>query len=687
MSAVIQATCPGCKQVLRLPADWVQQAIRCKHCGAVLQAKPRPTPTATPKLPAQPTRPSSSSAKPPPAAPKPVFAAKAEPILEVLPADSAPVSIKPAAADQCAITVLAEAAAAPRGRMQSRRRGMGPWLLVGLFGFVVVSAGALIAGILASRSGWLTSYGPLPTQLEPSSPTGKETPVSPSGVIAFPRRALVISVNNYLYANPVHYGIPGHGVHTFVDKLANGLRIPKEQVAELSDAAPAGSAKPPTKTLIEKTIGEYLASARPQDRILLVFIGHAVEIGDEVFLAPVEAELTNKETLVPLTWVYEQLSNCPARQKVLVLDVARFNPGRGQERPGGGPLTAKVDAAFKMPPDGVQVWSACVADQSSYEFDTTITNNGIFIEALLDVFNKGLRGVIQKPGEPFPLGELETAVNRYLKAELAPLQKAQTSRVSGKEPAEGAAYDAQEKLPPKFVIPTLTLPDGAAAEPRLVRAILKEIDVPAVKATREDMRLKPESLPPFPAKVMDAYKADDKKSPLRDAVAAAQTALQKQGGMERLQEYYNAPGENKTAFNTELEKKGKQLGKAIFDVGEALEAMTKVEEERDKETPRWQADYDYLLARLKAQLAYLNEYSALLGQMRKDQQPPLEPKVHSGWRVASQTTVSDATAKKYATESRKTLEKLMKEHPDTPWAILAKRDHLTSLGLEWQPTK
>ena len=271
--------------------------------------------------------------------------------------------------------------------------------------------------------------------------------------------------------------------------------------------------------------------------------------------------------------------------------------------------------------------------------------------------------------------------------ELAPLQKAQTSRVTGKEPAEGASYDAQEKTPPKLVVPTIALPEGAAAETRLVRGILKEIDIPPVKATHEDMRLKPESLPPFPAKTMEGYKPDDKKSKLRDAVVAAQSALQKHGGMERLQEYFASPGENKTAFNTELEKKGKQLGKAMFEVSEALEGLTKVEEERDKESPRWQANYDYLLARLKAQLAYLNEYSALLGQMRKDQQPPLEPKVHSGWRVASQATVSDATAKKYATECRKTLEKLMKEHPDTPWAILAKRDHLTNLGLEWQPTK
>src|SRR5947209_19586680 len=48
MSAVVQATCPGCKKTLRIPAEWARQAIRCKHCGAVLNAKssakPKPAP-------------------------------------------------------------------------------------------------------------------------------------------------------------------------------------------------------------------------------------------------------------------------------------------------------------------------------------------------------------------------------------------------------------------------------------------------------------------------------------------------------------------------------------------------------------------------------------------------------------------------------------------------------------------
>jgi hypothetical protein len=505
-------------------------------------------------------------------------------------------------------------------------------------------------------------------------------------MIAFPRRAFVICVSNYLYANPINYGVPGHSVHNLTERLSSGLRVPKDQVAELSDAAPQGLAKPPMKRLIEQAIREYLAGSRKQDRVILIFIGHATEIDDDVYLVPIEGELAKKETLIPLKWVYEQLSACPARQKVLIMDTARFNPGRGQERPGGGPMTAKLDEALKTPPDGVQVWSACTADQSSYEFDNLAFNNGMFLEGLLDLCNKGLGGTIQRPDEAIPLAELEKAVNRYLKAELEPLQKVQTSRLAGNEPAEGAAYDAKESPPARLVVPSPALPDGNVAEARLVRGILREVDVPSVKAAKDEMRLKPESLPPFPAKALEPYKADSGKTPFCEAVIQAQKVLQTQGDRERLQEYFNAPAD-KMAMNNELENKGRQLAKARYELSEAEEALTKVEEQREKEPPRWQANYDYILARVKTQLAYLNEYSALLGQMRKDQQPPLDPKVHTGWRVASQPTVNDGLAKKYANDAKKLFDQLIKEHPDTPWEVLAKRDKMTHLGLEWQPTK
>ncbi len=36
---VVQATCPGCKAVLRIPADWLHKPIRCKNCGTTMQAR------------------------------------------------------------------------------------------------------------------------------------------------------------------------------------------------------------------------------------------------------------------------------------------------------------------------------------------------------------------------------------------------------------------------------------------------------------------------------------------------------------------------------------------------------------------------------------------------------------------------------------------------------------------------
>jgi len=39
MSNVINTACPGCKKVLRVPADWVNKNIRCKFCNTTMQIK------------------------------------------------------------------------------------------------------------------------------------------------------------------------------------------------------------------------------------------------------------------------------------------------------------------------------------------------------------------------------------------------------------------------------------------------------------------------------------------------------------------------------------------------------------------------------------------------------------------------------------------------------------------------
>jgi hypothetical protein len=86
-------------------------------------------------------------------------------------------------------------------------------------------------------------------------------------------------------------------------------------------------------------------------------------------------------------------------------------------------------------------------------------------------------------------------------------------------------------------------------------------------------------------------------------------------------------------------------------------------------------------------LAYVREYDTVLGLIRKDGLPPRDPKIHSGWRLASQEKLQKAENRKVAAEAKKILEKLAKQNRGTPWEILAKREMMTALGLQWQPTR
>jgi hypothetical protein len=527
----------------------------------------------------------------------------------------------------------------------------------------------------------------------------------------FPRRALVVSVHNYLYANPVQVGAlgtSGFDVPHFVDELGhfNGLKIPRDQVAHLSDAARAGP-RPPMKGVIEKTVTDFLQTSRPQDRIMLFFIGRGVEIGGEAYLVPIEGELDNAATLLPLKWFYDRLAGCKARQKVLVLDVSRFSRTRGLERPDGGPLGAKFEAALKNPPPGVQVWSACSAGQRSYETDAA--EMGAFLKALLLASRRGVQGKIQKPDDPLPLDYFVPQVNELLERELRQDNSQQASFLSGQDVDNGAAYDKNEPLPPPPALAGVT-PNKATQ--RLVKEVLAEVGTPAVKPSLTDGDLKYDALPPFKPEALKKYEDDgEKDSPLRKAVHSARLLLWaiSPGGEPAdvaaevnevrrtlkatllvLLDKHNFPvpaPAAETQFKNQILNHEREVARLLGRLTEALEELKTAGEMRDAAPRRWQANYDFMLARLEAQVAFLYEYQSMLGQMRKEF-PPRNPQLHNHWILAATTTLQgDSTGKKLAKESRRLLEKLAKDHAGTPWEVLAKREKLTALGLEWQPTK
>jgi hypothetical protein len=536
----------------------------------------------------------------------------------------------------------------------------------------------------------------------------------------FPRRVLAISANNYLYANPVSYGPPGHDFHSLVEQLTDALHIAPEQVIELSDgvpavapsnepdrskkkktkntAAPALEPHPPVKSVIEQTATRFLDGCRPQDRILVIFCGHAAVLENGAYLVPLDGEFSNRTSLIPLGWLYERMQKCRARQKVLIVDVCRLEPARGVERPGGGPMDAKLSEMLRHPPNTVQVWASCTKEQNSFELD----GNSIFLEKLREsLLSKTLKRS-QRPEDSLPLESLTEFVNQATSVLAGGELKAkQTPGLFGHEPSEGTAFDPNEPGSEKQTIPAPTI-DGAPADRAEIEAIVREVDVPPLKLVAERPLPRHIALSvPFAASAVSAYSADygslaelekqPEKYPLRVAVLKVVKQLNEEFSPEQAAVSFRESfaGVKSDRIKAEILREQTKPARVLLDLQEAVEELRKAGAHREQEpSKRWQAHYDYVLAQLLARIAYVSEYNLMLGKIRRDELPELTAGVHSGYRLSSQEKMqSGKEIKDIAAESRKILAKLATEHRGTPWEILARRAQVAFLGLRWEPTR
>jgi hypothetical protein len=102
---------------------------------------------------------------------------------------------------------------------------------------------------------------------------------------------------------------------------------------------------------------------------------------------------------------------------------------------------------------------------------------------------------------------------------------------------------------------------------------------------------------------------------------------------------------------------------------------------------RWEANFEYLHARVEMQIAYVYEYQSSLGLLRRDALN-LDKTKHNGWQLDSTDTPrGDRSGKDMAGQARKHLKELIDKNPGTVWAALAERDLAVPLGLTWKPAK
>ncbi|MFO0913296.1 MAG: vWA domain-containing protein [Pirellulales bacterium] len=194
----------------------------------------------------------------------------------------------------------------------------------------------------------------------------------------------------------------------------------------------------------------------------------------------------------------------------------------------------------------------------------------------------------------------------------------------------------------------------------------------------------------FEAEVMRRYRPDYvtgkeyerllKANPIRQALVQAAQISQ----IERLDDpmlvFVKADDASLVAALTEAQKDAAKLQPqidAVFDV------LSQAEPQREKElAPRWQAGYDLALGTVAAVKVRTESYNAMLAQAKRGME--FQQAENNTWvlKPDAQITVGSRLST-LGDKSREYLERVVKEHPGTPWAYLAQRELKEPMGWRW----
>jgi len=805
LNQVVQAQCPGCGNTLRIPANWIAEPMKCKHCGLVFQAKPPKkkknllknaikgaTRLAGKMKIKRRRKKKKDKGAVTPAMSRPVAPPPGVPVAApALPGGQAAVPVAKVAGNGAITPAPVAMPVGPGGRMvptaapvamglangqkpPSFRRRRGSWAKLAFIFIFLLGVGSLAAVVhhlnpglfnqgddeeVADNSGdtkpaadtkpadtkpteskglFKTNTAPKKTESTkilfntapvtratqpkmtfPTKPPIETRPVGTKPITTrpietrpidrpdtrdtrvsvpvvdagkgYPRSLLAISINNYPYANPVGYGSAGKSFDNIARQFAEVMRIPQDRVTILSDRAPVPL--PPTKSLVIDAFEQFLSTkaSRPMDHVVVLFVGHGVEINGNAYLVPLLGEPGDEKTLIPLDWVYSRLAASPAQEKLLILDTCRFDKQRGEERGAVAKMSEAFEAALQKPPKGVEVITACSANEYSWEVENNQALNidgGVFLNSIAIIKGEGgLRGVEHKPDGPLPVEELFKAMRLRTSPKVgAYLKEKQTPQYFGARADKMVAFDPKATVPGKITLKLndADFPGGIAGANDLAGILNLPNRVPPIKQGDKGNQLRADSLPPYPKTPLAAYKADNKDSDFRAAV---------QGGVDLLVKHNNAFQETfpplpanqqqKTQFFNQLTNQQMTLALVYNDLESKYEELKLLTDDRKGESKLWQANYDYVMARIQFRMAYFYEYNAMLGKIRKEELPTLDPQVHKGYKLASKASMSDRDAQKIADNAKKILKKVAEDHKGTPWELIAKKEMFTSLGLEW----
>lgn len=145
------------------------------------------------------------------------------------------------------------------------------------------------------------------------------------------------------------------------------------------------------------------------------------------------------------------------------------------------------------------------------------------------------------------------------------------------------------------------------------------------------------------------------------------------------------PAYNDNVLRETLTEAQKPAAELTYKIDRIVEALAQGEKDREKIVePRWRAAYDLAVGRALAMKVRAFGYNQMLAEM-KGQPKPFQKKDSNEWKILPSKTINAGQAvKKLERQASMYLKRVMDEHPETPWALLAERELGIPLGWEWQ---
>jgi hypothetical protein len=181
-----------------------------------------------------------------------------------------------------------------------------------------------------------------------------------------------------------------------------------------------------------------------------------------------------------------------------------------------------------------------------------------------------------------------------------------------------------------------------------------------------------------------AYERDVKKHPAKNALVEASTRTAADGiALPSL--VFRA--DTDATLKEQLFEAQKPAAELEYKLNIMLTALEAGEKDRDKILePRWQAGYDLALGRVLTMRVRAHGFNAVLADMKTNPKT-FQNKNNNHWIIEPAEEVSSGIQlKKMGAKGVELLKKVIREHPGTPWELIARRELSRPLGWQWAET-